>query len=36
MWRDKGKRTLLAVPKAARGDKVDGDTISVAIEFLFF
>jgi hypothetical protein len=36
VWRDKRKRTLLAVPKAVRGDKGDGDTVSVQIEFLFF
>jgi len=36
VWRDKGKRTLLAVPKAVRGDKGDGDQVSVTIEFLFF
>ena len=36
VWRDKGKRSLLAVPKVARGGKGDGDTVSVRIEFLFF
>lgn len=33
VWRDKGKRTLLAVPKRARGDKGDGDRVSVTIRF---
>lgn len=36
VWRDKGKRTLLAVPKAARGGKGDGDSVMVRIDFLFF
>ena len=36
VWRDKGKRTLLAVPKKVRGVKADGDTVAVRIEFLFF
>ena len=33
VWRDKKKRTLLAVPKAARGEKKHGDTVTVAIAF---
>ena len=36
VWRDKRKRSLLAVPKVARGTKGDGDTVSVSIEFLFY
>jgi hypothetical protein len=34
VWRDKRKRTLLAVPKAVRGDKGDGDTVKVKLTFL--
>jgi hypothetical protein len=33
VWRDKKKRTLLAVPKAARGEKKHGDSIQVRITF---
>ncbi|MCC6316643.1 MAG: DUF1905 domain-containing protein [Gemmatimonadaceae bacterium] len=33
VWRDKRGRTLLAVPKAARGEKGDGDTVRVEIRF---
>ena len=33
VWRDKKKRTLLAVPKAVRGEKKDGDTVAVSITF---
>ena len=33
VWRDKKKRTLLAVPKTARDDKKHGDMISVTITF---
>ena len=33
VWRDKKKRTLLAVPKAVRGEKNDGDMVSVTISF---
>jgi hypothetical protein len=36
VWRDRGKRTLLAVPRVARGTKGDGDTVTVKIEFLFY
>ena len=34
VWRDKRKRTLLAVPKVARNGKGDGDTVSVGLTFL--
>ncbi len=33
VWRDKGVRTLLAVPKAARQGKVHGDTVKVRLTF---
>jgi Domain of unknown function (DUF1905) len=33
VWRGKEGRTLLAVPKAARGTKGDGDTVQVEIRF---
>jgi hypothetical protein len=33
VWRDKRKRTLLAVPKRARGAKGDGDSVSITIRF---
>lgn len=33
VWRDKRKRTLLAVPKRVRGNKADGDIVSVSIRF---
>lgn len=33
VWRDKRKRTLLAVPKRARGATEDGDTVTVTIRF---
>lgn len=33
VWRDKKRRTLLAVPKAARGNKKHGDTVKVQITF---
>jgi len=33
VWRDKTGRTLLAVPKAARGIKGDGDTVQVHLTF---
>lgn len=33
VWRGKDGRTLLAVPKAARGDKGDGDMVSVRLVF---
>ena len=33
VWRDKRKRTLLALPKAARGSKGHGDTARVRLEF---
>ena len=33
VWRGKDGRTLLAVPKAARGSKGDGDTVRVTLEF---
>lgn len=33
VWRDKTGRTLLAVPKAARGGKGDGDTVQVHLTF---
>lgn len=36
VWLDtKSNRSLLAVPKARRGQKGDGDTVSVAFEFEF-
>lgn len=31
VWRGKDGKTLLAVPKAARGDKGDGDSVQVEI-----
>jgi hypothetical protein len=31
VWRDKGKRTLLAVPKKVRGEKGHGDEVEVRI-----
>jgi len=33
VWREKSGRTLLPVPKAARGKKGDGDTVMVRLEF---
>ena len=33
VWREKSGRTLLPVPKAARGNKGDGDRVSVVLEF---
>lgn len=34
LWRDtKSNRSLLAVPRVRRGDKGDGDTVTVAFEF---
>lgn len=33
VWRDKGRRTLLAVPKRVRGKKADGDTVTVELLF---
>lgn len=33
VWRGKDGRTLLAVPKAARGEKGDGDSVIVQLEF---
>ena len=33
VWRDKEGRTLLAVPKQARGTKSHGDTVKVRITF---
>ena len=33
IWREKSGRTLLAVPKKIRGDKDDGDTVSMHIEY---
>jgi hypothetical protein len=33
VWRGKDGRTLLAVPKAARGAKGDGDSVAVELEF---
>ena len=33
VWREKSGRTLLPVPKAARGDKDDGDRVRVRLEF---
>ncbi len=32
-WREKSGRTLLPVPKAARGGKGAGDVVSVRLEF---
>jgi hypothetical protein len=34
VWREKTGRTLLAVPKAVRGSKGDGDSVRVALRFL--
>jgi hypothetical protein len=31
VWRDKGGRTLLAVPKKIRREKGDGDVVEVTI-----
>jgi hypothetical protein len=33
VWREKSGRTLLPVPKAARGEKGDGDTVTVRLAF---
>ena len=33
VWRGKDGKTLLAVPKAARGSKGDGDMVAVELEF---
>jgi hypothetical protein len=33
VWRERSGRTLLPVPKAARGAKGDGDRVTVALEF---
>jgi hypothetical protein len=33
VWREKSGRTLLAVPKRARGDKGDGDQVKVRLSF---
>lgn len=33
VWRDKGRRTLLAVPKKVRGDKDHDDTVTVRLEY---
>ena len=33
VWRGTEGRTLLAIPKAARGDKTEGDSVSVRITF---
>ena len=33
VWRERSGRTLLPVPKAARGKKGDGDRVSVRLEF---
>ena len=32
VWRGKDGRTLLPIPKKIRGDKGDGDTVTVSIE----
>jgi hypothetical protein len=34
VWRGSDGRTLLAVPKAARGAKGDGDMVAVELEFM--
>lgn len=33
VWRDKKRRSLLALPKVARGEKRHGDTVRVHIAF---
>lgn len=33
VWRSKDGRAILAVPRRARGDKGDGDTVRVRLEF---
>ena len=33
VWREKSGRSLLPVPKAARGAKADGDSVRVRLEF---
>ena len=33
VWRERSGRTLLPVPKAARGGKGDGDRVRVRLEF---
>jgi hypothetical protein len=33
VWRGKEGRSLLAVPKVARGEKGDGDRVKVELEF---
>jgi hypothetical protein len=34
VWRGKDGRTLLAIPKAARGSKDDGDAVRVELRFV--
>ena len=34
VWREKTGRTLLPVPRAARGGKGDGDRVRVELEFM--
>lgn len=34
VWREKTGRTLLPVPKAARGAKGEGDEVAVVLEFV--
>ena len=34
VWREKSGRTLLPVPKAARGAKGEGDEVEVVLEFV--
>jgi hypothetical protein len=33
VWREKSGRTVLPVPKAARGDKTGGDRVRVRLEY---
>jgi hypothetical protein len=33
VWREKSGRTLLPLPKAARGDRGDGDRVKIRLEF---
>ena len=33
VWRERSGRTLLPIPKSVRGEKEDGDRVSVTLEF---
>lgn len=34
VWREKSGRTLLPVPRAARGDKGEGDSVRIRLRFV--